>query len=77
MIKVKVHLFFKKYVGNDGYKEMEGPFEESYDVEKLLEELGIPKEEVGMVIVNGKWQDWKYKIKDGDSIEIFPQYLGG
>ncbi|MCF6097356.1 MoaD/ThiS family protein [Thermovorax subterraneus] len=77
MIKVKVHLFFKKYVGNDGVVELEGPFCEDFDVEKLIEKLGIPKEEVGIVIINGKWQDFKSRLSDGDSIEIFPQYLGG
>lgn len=77
MIKIKANLFLKKYLGTEGQKEIEVPLKEGYDVKALLFDLGIPEEEVGMIIVNGSWKDSNYIIRDGDTIEIYPHFLGG
>lgn len=76
MVKVKLHLHLAKY-GEMGNKEFTINYEENMTLESLLKKLRIPEEEVGMFVVNGKWQDKNYIILDQDSIEIFPVYLGG
>ena len=43
----------------------------------VLEKLKVPREEVGILMVNGKWQKESYLLEDGDRIGIFPLIGGG
>ncbi len=43
----------------------------------LLDELKLPKEEVKVVIVNGKREEESYLLRDGDRIGIFSPIGGG
>jgi sulfur carrier protein ThiS len=45
---------------------------------EILKELGVKKNEIGMVIVNGKWVPIEETlITNSDVIEVFPYLEGG
>lgn len=74
MVKVRFHLYLKKYAGAE---EREIEVKNGLKLGDLLVNMGVPVDQVGIVTVNGKWQDIDYLLKDGDKVEIFPVYLGG
>jgi len=77
MVKFKFHLYLKNFAKAEE-KELTLPGDGMrLDVGSYLKSLGIPLEEVGIIVVNGKWQDIDYILRDGDSVEVFPVYLGG
>ncbi len=43
----------------------------------LFSELKIPKEEIKVALVNGKWEEESYLLKDGDRIGLFSPIGGG
>jgi len=43
----------------------------------LLDELKIPREEIAIVMVNGRWEEEGYPLRDRDRIGIFPPVGGG
>jgi hypothetical protein len=43
-------------------------------VKDLIESLGIPHTEIDLILVNGKSVGFKYKIKDGDDISVYPVF---
>ncbi len=43
----------------------------------LFDELKLPKEEIKVALVNGKWEEESYLIQDGDRIGIFSPIGGG
>lgn len=46
-------------------------------VEKLMDDLGIPKNAVKLIFVNGKRQETSYRLQDGDRVGLFPPVGGG
>jgi uncharacterized protein with PIN domain/sulfur carrier protein ThiS len=40
----------------------------------LLERLGVPAEEVEMVLVNGESVDLRHRLRDGDHISVYPVF---
>lgn len=43
----------------------------------LIDKLKIPREELGIIMVNGKWEKESYLPKDGDRIGMFSLVGGG
>ncbi len=43
-------------------------------VKDLIESLGIPHTEVDLILVNGKSVSFKYIIKNGDDISVYPVF---
>ncbi|AFH47938.1 Hypothetical protein IALB_0226 [Ignavibacterium album JCM 16511] len=43
-------------------------------VKDLIESLGVPHTEVDLILVNGKSVSFRYKIKDGDDISVYPVF---
>lgn len=43
----------------------------------LLAKVGVPWEEVGLVVVNGKLADEKRELVAGDKVEVFSPIGGG
>lgn len=43
-------------------------------VKDLIESLGVPHTEVDLILVNGKSVSFKYLIKDGDDISVYPVF---
>lgn len=76
MIKIDLKLF----VTLSGYRpdnseDLEIP--DGTTVEKLILDLGIPKELVKLIFINGKKQNGSYPLKDNDRVGLFPPVGGG
>lgn len=50
---------------------------EGSTVEHLLQQLGVPQDEVKVVFVNGIVRDQNHPLADGDELGIFPPIGGG
>ena len=80
MNKVEVRLYasLRKYHPNQGSSE---PLVMSLDnaarLGDLLDKLKIPREEIGVLMVNGNWQKESYLLQEEDRIGIFPLIGGG
>ena len=80
MSKVEIRLFasLRKYHPNSGDSEafiME--LNDKTSLGNLIDKLKIPRQEIGVLIINGSWQKESYLLKDGDRIGIFPLIGGG
>jgi len=42
-----------------------------------IEAIGLPEEEAGMLIIEGKAVEKDYALSDGDKLKIFPMVFGG
>ncbi len=50
---------------------------EGSTVELLLQQLGVPQDEVKVVFVNGIVRDQNHPLADGDELGVFPPIGGG
>ena len=50
---------------------------EGATIADLIEELGLPEEEVKLVFVNAHFREWDHLLSEGDEIGIFPPVGGG
>ncbi|MDA3791505.1 MAG: MoaD/ThiS family protein [Desulfobacula sp.] len=76
MIKIDLKLFvtLSKYQPEDG-ECLE--ITEGTTVEKLILDVGIPKELVKLIFINGKKQNRSYQLKNNDRVGLFPPVGGG
>ena len=80
MITVEVRLYatLRKYYPSLGIGEpLVIALDDKAKLGNLLDELRLPKEEVKVVLVNGKWEEESYLLWDGDRIGIFSAIGGG
>ncbi|MGD9105948.1 MAG: Mut7-C RNAse domain-containing protein [Desulfobacterales bacterium] len=54
--------------------EFEVPFKGKRSVKDIIEALGVPHTEIDLILVNGKSVDFKYIIRDGDRISVYPVF---
>ena len=75
MIEVELNLMFADIVGQ---KRVMLDIGESIDLEKLAAVLGIPYDDVGMLLINRKWAPLEGSgIRDGDYVQLYPFMEGG
>ncbi len=43
-------------------------------IKDLIESLGVPHVEIDLILVNGTSVDFKYKLKDGDQVSVYPVF---
>ena len=80
MKKVEVRLYagLRQYHPNPGNKETFFiEVEDKAKLGSLLDGLKLPKQELGIAMVNGKWAKEDYVLQDGDRIGLFPLIGGG
>lgn len=46
-------------------------------VGQIVEEIGIPKNELGILLVNSRHVDLDRELQDGDTLALFPLVGGG
>jgi len=76
-IEIKLSPFFKNYT-----PEMREPlfkliFENSVMPADIIKELGIANGVQKLILVNGTPVQDNYRLRDGDSVAIFPAITGG
>jgi uncharacterized protein len=47
-------------------------FNSSQSIKHLIESLGVPHTEIGVLIVDGEQVDFSYQVQDGDRIDVQP-----
>ncbi len=47
-------------------------FEEPVTVGKAIELLGVPRADVDLILVNGRSVSFRYRLKDGDRVSVYP-----
>ena len=80
MNKVEVRLFasLRKYHPNSGDSEaFTLELNDKTKLGDLVNKLKIPRQEIGILMVNGKWQKESRLLRDEDRIGIFPLIGGG
>jgi molybdopterin synthase sulfur carrier subunit len=77
-VEVRFYASLRKYHPNPGSSEvLVMELNNKTKLGDLLDKLKIPREELGILMVNGKWEKESYLPKDGDRIGIFPLIGGG
>ena len=77
-IEVRLYATLRKYYPALGIGEpLVMALDDKAKLGNLLDELKLPKEEVKVALVNGKWGDESYLLRDGDRIGIFSAIGGG
>ena len=80
MNKVEVRLFasLRKYHPNSGdSKAFTLELNDETKLGDLVTKLKIPRQEIGILMVNGKWQKESYLLRNEDRVGIFPLIGGG
>jgi len=80
MITVEVRLYatLQKYHPSLGIGEPLGiTLDDKARLGNLFSELKIPKEEIKIALVNGKWEEESYLLQDSDRIGLFSPIGGG
>ena len=80
MNKIEVRLFasLRKYhpsAGDGAAFTLE--LDDKANLGDLVNQLKVPRQEIGVLMVNGKWQKENYPLNDGDRIGLFPLIGGG
>ena len=73
LIKVKLFANFRK--GRFREKDME--LEEGCTVGQIVDQLKIPRKELGVVFMNGLATTLESVLQAGDTLSIFPMVGGG
>ena len=77
-VEIRFYASLRKYHPNPGSSEvLDMELDDKAKLGDLLDKLKIPREELGILMVNGKWEKESYLPKDGDRIGIFPLIGGG
>ena len=75
MAVVRLHLTLIEMAG--GKKELTVDAQQPVLLTTLLEHLGVPQEEVGIIVRNRKRDAIDCMIRQGDVVELFPILSGG
>jgi molybdopterin converting factor small subunit len=75
MALVRLHLTLIEMTG--GKKELIIDAHQPVSLTTLLDRLGVPQEEVGIIVRNRKRDAIDCMIEEGDVVELFPILSGG
>lgn len=77
-MRVGVRLFgdFRQYLHETGGRA-NLDVDEGVSVRALLDRVGVPEVEVGLVSINGSLAPFETVLRDGDQIDVFSPIGGG
>jgi len=77
-LRIEVGSYLRKYVsGYDPEKGLELELDAEKTAGQIIDELGIPRSEAAVIMVNRKAARSDQALKDGDLLGLFPVALGG
>ena len=77
-ITVKLSSSLRRYVsGYDPHQGLNLEYTPDQTVEELMQQLGIPREMVKIIMVNGLSTPLERTLEDGDRLGLFPAVGGG
>ena len=74
-MRVRVSLYSALRI--DRFSEAEVELPEGATVNDLLEKLGLPQQDVGIVMVNARSGTFQQRLQQGDRITLIPPIGGG
>lgn len=74
-MQIKIRLFATLREGR--WKENVMEFPEGSTPEEIMKTIGVPREEVAILLVNGLDGKFDQPLKDQDTVSIFPPVGGG
>lgn len=80
MNKIEIRLFasLRKYHPNSGDSEaFTLELNDKTSLGNLIDKLKIPRQEIGVLMVNNTWQKENYLLQDEDRVGLFPLIGGG
>lgn len=72
-ITVKLFASFR----NERFKVAQQERPEGTDCRKIVLELGLTEEEIGIILVNSRHATLDHLLQDGDTLALFPLVGGG
>ena len=75
MAIVRLNLTLKKYNQNEEFLEVR--IQQDTPLKTVLGQIGLPEEEVGLIIRNGRWQPRECTVREDDELDLFPILSGG
>lgn len=72
-ITVKLFASFR----NERFKVAQQERPERTDCRKIVLELGLTEEEIGIILVNSRHATLDHLLQDGDTLALFPLVGGG
>ncbi|OHB33926.1 MAG: molybdopterin synthase sulfur carrier subunit [Desulfuromonadaceae bacterium GWC2_58_13] len=72
-IKVKLFAMFR----NGRFKVSEFDFPEGTTCRRIVAEIGLAEEELGVIMVNGRHAQIDRILAEGDTLSLFPLVGGG
>lgn len=77
-LKVLLAASLRKYVpGYDAAAGYEMTLEHGATVRRVAEELGVPLDEVKLIMVNGIGANWNTRLQGDERVALFPPVGGG
>jgi len=73
MIKVKLFATLRKNLG----KELDFEYREDLKIQDVIDELGIDREKVSIMLIKGVHQKADALLNDNDELHLFPPVGGG
>jgi len=73
MIKVKLFATLRKDLG----KELDFEYRDGLTIQNVIDEIGVNKEKVSLMLINGVHQKADALLKDNDNLNLFPPVGGG
>ena len=74
-MKITVKLFATFRAGRFDIETRQYP--DGTTVEQIIDELQLPREKLGIVMVNSRHVDLDREMRDGETLAIFPLVGGG
>jgi sulfur-carrier protein len=77
-LEVRLYASLRRYRPESGIGQpLPVLLEDGSTVGQLIDVLQVPREEVKVVFVNGRWKEEDDLLSDGDRVGIFPPIGGG
>jgi molybdopterin converting factor small subunit len=73
-MRIHVHLILQEHTEKG---EISVPVSGSVPMLAILKEIGIPVDEIGMLVRNGRWITKDALVTDTDEVDLFPILSGG
>ena len=76
-VKVRLNAILKEYSPKIGQSSFQLSLPEDSNVEDVVRELELPREEVGLAAINLKYAELSQGLQEGDEVILFPRLTGG
>lgn len=76
-IKLRLHWWLGSYLPGSHAKSVTLILSERRSIDELLQMQGIPREEVGLIVVNGSLSSRDRTLNDRDDVQLYPWLEGG